>query len=154
MQIPGVDYTEKFSPVAQPTSVRIVLVMVLWYHWECELVDIEAAFLEGKLKVPTFIELPQGIATLGFMTQEEERQTCIELKGSMYGNVDAALLYFIRFTTYATDKEGLDLKQSEADPCIFYKRNSANTTIRVIVVYVDDCLIFADKKETADNIII
>ena len=29
MQIPGVDYTEKFSPVAQPTSVRTMLAMAL-----------------------------------------------------------------------------------------------------------------------------
>ena len=53
MQIPGVDYTEKFSPVATPTSVRAVLGLALWYRWPCELIDIEAAFLEGKLKSKT-----------------------------------------------------------------------------------------------------
>ena len=50
MQIPGIDYNEKFSPVAQASSVRVVLAMVLYFYWECELVDIEAAFLEGRLK--------------------------------------------------------------------------------------------------------
>ena len=38
MQIPGVDYTEKFSPVAQASSVRLVLAMVLYKYcdqnWE------------------------------------------------------------------------------------------------------------------------
>ena len=48
MQILGIDYNEKFSPVAQASSLRVVLAMVLYWHWECELVDIEAAFLERK----------------------------------------------------------------------------------------------------------
>ena len=49
-QIPGVDYTEKFSPVAQASSLRAGLSMALYKDWICELVDIEAAFLEGRLK--------------------------------------------------------------------------------------------------------
>ena len=146
MQIPGVDYTEKFSPVAQPTTVRIVLVMVLWYGWGCELVDIEAAFLEGKLTNSTYIDLPPGMIELGFMTEEEYRTSCIELNGGMYGNVDSALMYFVRFRDYATKKEGLDLRQSSADPCLFYRVNESNKTIGVIVVYVDDCLIAGEKE--------
>ena len=145
MQIPGVDYTEKFSPVAQASSVRMVLAIVLWLHWRCELVDVEAAFLEGRLKTPTYIELPPGLVELGFMTQEEYDKTCIMLQGGMYGNVDAALLYFIRFTTFATSEEGLGLEQSKTDPCIFFKRNERGQTIGIIIIYVDDCLIAGDE---------
>ena len=79
MQIPGVDYTEKFSPVAQPTSVRTVLAIVLWMYWRCELIDIEAAFLEGRLKQKAYIELPPGIVELGMMSQEDYNRSCIEL---------------------------------------------------------------------------
>ena len=63
----------------------------------------------------------------------------------MYGNVDAALLYFIRFTEYAISPEGLNLTQSKADPCVFYKRNANRETIGMIVVYVDDNLICGNK---------
>jgi len=53
MQIPGVDYTEKFSPVACDTSIRIVLALVLYYYdshgWRAQSMDVEAAFLEGEL---------------------------------------------------------------------------------------------------------
>ena len=45
MQIPGIDYNEKFSPVAQGSSVKVVLALVLFLFWGCELVHIEAAFL-------------------------------------------------------------------------------------------------------------
>ena len=145
MQIPGVDYSEKFSPVAQASSVRAILAMTLWYHWDCELVDIEAAFLEGRLKTKAYIELPPGLVELGFMTKEEYKKSCIELQGGMYGNVDAALLYFIRFTEYAINPQGLDLIQSKADPCLFFKKNNDGKTVGVIVVYVDDCVLAGEK---------
>ena len=145
MQLPGIDYNEKFSPVAQPSSVRIVIAMVLYYFWGCELVDIEAAFLEGRLKTKAYLDLPPGLVELGFMTQEEFDSSCIELQGGMYGNVDAALLYFIRFKEFATDKEGLALEQSKSDPCLFYKKNDEGKTIGVIVVYVDDCVIAGEQ---------
>ena len=129
MQIPGVDYLEKFSPVAQSSSVRIVLALVLYLYWKCELADIEAAFLEGKLKTKTYLQLTEGLVDLGFMTQEEFNSTCIELQGGMCGNVDAALLYFKRFKEYATSQDGLNIKQSKADPWLFYKKNKIGKTI-------------------------
>jgi hypothetical protein len=63
----------------------------------------------------------------------------------MYGNVDAALLYFIRFTKYATDANGLGLIQSESDPCVFYRRNEKNETDLIIIVYVDDCMLMGTQ---------
>ena len=97
------------------------------------------------MKQKAFIELPPELVDLGFMTQEEYYNTCIELQGGMYGNVDAELLYFIRFSTYATSKEGLDLEQSKSDPCLFFKRENGKT-IGVIVIYVDDCVIAGEKE--------
>ena len=75
------------------------------------------------------------------MTQEEYDEACIELQGGMYGNVDAALLYFVRFMNFAVDKDGLNLMQSKADPCLFYEVNQDGNVNGVIVVYVDDCLL-------------
>ena len=150
MQIPGVDYTEKFSPVVQASSVRMILAIVLWFYWKCELIDVEDAFLEGRLKQPAYIELPPGLVELGFMSQEEYDKSCIELQGGMYGNVDAALLYFVRFTTFATAKDGLGLEQAKVDPCIFFKKNEKGKTIGVIIIYVDDCLIAGEDKFIAD----
>ena len=40
IQIPGIDYSEKFSAVAQVRSVQVVLALVLFLFWECELVNI------------------------------------------------------------------------------------------------------------------
>ena len=79
------------------------------------------------------------------MSQKEYDETCIELQGGMYSNMDAALLYFIRFKEYAKSKEGLNLTQSKTDPCLFFKKNEQGRTIGVIIIYVDDCVIAREK---------
>ena len=55
-QIPGVDYTESFSPVAMETSVRMAIALTLHKQeeeWNCEVIDIEAAFLESTIDTTT-----------------------------------------------------------------------------------------------------
>ena len=95
MQIPGVDYTEKFSPVANDTSVRIVFALVLYYYdshgWRTKILDVEAAFLEGDLGVSMFLKIPDIMVRLGFLSKEQQEKYCIDLQSGMYGNVDAAL---------------------------------------------------------------
>ena len=65
--------------------------------------DTEAVLLEGRLKTKTYLQLPSGLAELGFMTQEEYDASCIKLQGGMYGNIDSALLHFIYFKEFATN---------------------------------------------------
>ena len=54
MQIPGVDYTESFTPVASDTAIRTIIAMFLYYFhtdkkgkWDLEMFDVEAAFLNA-----------------------------------------------------------------------------------------------------------
>ena len=84
------------------------------------------------------------------MTTEEFNESCIELLGGMYGNVNSALMYFIRFKNFATSEEGLKLKQSKADPCLFFEVGPDGNINGVIVVYVDDCLL-AGPQEFVDR---
>jgi Reverse transcriptase (RNA-dependent DNA polymerase) len=51
MQIPGVDYTESFAPVASDSGIRIVIGIFLYYfhlfprdEWVLESFDVEVAF--------------------------------------------------------------------------------------------------------------
>jgi len=69
MQIPGVDYTEKFSPVATDTSIPIVIALILFLWdsegWRARGLDVEAAFLEGKLQNKYYLEPPDMLVRLG-----------------------------------------------------------------------------------------
>jgi Reverse transcriptase (RNA-dependent DNA polymerase). len=49
-QIPGIDFTETFSPVANDTTIRVAISYALYKAtWIPHVIDIEAAFLEADL---------------------------------------------------------------------------------------------------------
>jgi hypothetical protein len=65
--VPGKDYKESFSPVASDTLIRIGICIYLTYNdFRAEMIDITVAFLEGTIRVPTFIHWPDGMQDLGF----------------------------------------------------------------------------------------
>ena len=97
MMIPGVDFTERFSPVATDELLRLQIAITLkYYHkgWRTKSYDIETAFLEAGMGVEMFIEPHPAMVFCGFMTEEQRKQSAIQLLKSMYGNVDAAIKFF------------------------------------------------------------
>ena len=66
----------------------------------------------------------------------------LKLKSNFYGLCDAGLTWFEHL------KKGLELrglKQSKLDPCLFLKKDL------IVIVYVDDCLIFSTKLEGVEE---
>jgi hypothetical protein len=49
-QIPGIDFNESFAPVINDVSFRIMLIAKLIWDLEVFIVDVETAFLHGKLQ--------------------------------------------------------------------------------------------------------
>lgn len=97
MQVPGVDYMEIFAPVAHDATTRTIIAVTLWNRkrgWKCQVVDVEAAFLEGRIDIPMFMEFPPGSVELGYITEINKRLQCVRLLGNIYGNVDAALRFY------------------------------------------------------------
>lgn len=146
LQIPGVDYTESFAPVATDTTIRLLLAIALHKQkedWTVECLDIEAAFLEGELDEPIYIEFPEGMDELGFVTTEEMQSHCIELGKSMYGNVDAALRFFRTLKEHLTVHIGMI--NSRSDPCVFYLKDENGETKLIVASHVDDCIMVGPK---------
>lgn len=151
-QVPGVDFTESFSPVASGTTIVIVLLITLWNEekqWICEMFDVEAAFLNAELEIPMYLEWPDEMRRLGFISEEEEKTKCIKLIRSMYGNVDAALRWMKAFVKLCISEE-IGCEQSAVDPCLLFKKDEKGNLILLIAVYVDDVLI-AGRKEDVDE---
>ena len=167
--IPGVDYTESFSPVAMATSNRTAMVISLFFmngrgsaklqvkcdrgKWVMEMFDVEAAFLnakyEGKKKM--FIAIPEIMEILGFVTEEDRQKYAIELMVSMYGNVDSALMFF---KTYSSTLLKIGLTQSRIDPCVFFKHDDTGHLILMLCCHIDDTTISGyqnDVKEFLDE---
>ena len=95
MQLPGVDFTESFYPVALDTSTRILIELTLYYEddvWIAELCDAEVTFFHTNTEVKMYIEWPEGIVDLGIISEDFLKEYGILLGNSTYGNVDAAIL--------------------------------------------------------------
>ena len=73
--IPGVDYTERFSPVATDASLQIQICLTLVYYnkgWRTMSCNIEAAFLKAGMNTEMYIEPHPVMVVCGFMTEEQQ----------------------------------------------------------------------------------
>ena len=142
MMVPGVDFTERFSPVATDESLKMQIGINLFNYqngWETHSCDIEAAFLEPTMDNVMYIEPHPAMVECGFMTEEQRKQLAIRLMKSMYGNVDAAIKFFKVLTRWIVDN--MKMKQSLADPCVFYKLDKNDKLEIMVGVTVDDCAV-------------
>jgi len=102
----------------------LVLFYVTLYHWHqhvkdrwiCEIIDVKAAFLEGKdMHESICIEWPDGILDDGFESIYTIKNTCILLEKAMYGMVRAALQFFKKLVENFTL---IGFEQSKVNPCM------------------------------------
>ena len=57
-QIPGVDYTDSFAPVAHDLSFRIALARMMVEKLDSLVMDVETAFLYGEIDEEIFMKSP------------------------------------------------------------------------------------------------
>ena len=147
MQIPGVDVTDYFAPVSKYSTIRTAIAITLYNKdWKCISVDVEAEFLNPTLDKALYIEWPEGMKEMVFITDNDKEEYCIKLKRSMYGNVDAELLWMKQFTKTITKDMERELKQILVDPCMFYRMEN-NQVILIVIVYVDDTIVTGTPED-------
>ena len=109
-QQPGIDYTETFSPVVKPATVRLILTIVVSFRWSLRQLDISNAFLHGFLKEEVFMQQPPG-----YVDSQFPSHVC-KLHKSLYGLKQAPRAWFDRFTSQLLH---LGFVASLADPSLF-----------------------------------
>ena len=141
MQVHGDTYWETYAPVVNWMSVRLMLVFSEIHKLHTRSIDFTLAFPQADVKADIYMDLPLGCSPSDGASKDEY---VLKLVKNLYGLKDAGKTWFEHLKK---GLEGLGFKSSEVDPCIFYKQGC------VILVYVDDCLIFTDTKSTADKLI-
>ena len=59
-QIPGVDFSDNYAPLGNDITFRVIMVLRLIYNLHAVLLDVETAFLYGKLEKEIYMEIPTG----------------------------------------------------------------------------------------------
>ena len=143
-QIPGVDYTDNFAPVAHDVSFRIALSTMMLEKLDSLVMNVETAFQYGDIGEEIFMNSPIGIEEIDPGSSPED---CYQLKKGIYGLCQTSRQFWKKFVD-TIKKEHFGFTVSPADPCMLFKENDLG--ICIIIMYVDDMLIIGKKEQIQD----
>ena len=141
-QIPGVDYTDNFAPVAHDVSFRIALARMMVEKMDSLVMDVETAFLYGEIDEEIFKKSPVGMEEIDPGSSPED--CCYQLLKGIYGLCQAARQFWKKFVNI-TKHDPFGFQVSPADHCMLFKENEF--WVCIITMYVDDMLIIGKKEQ-------
>ena len=59
-QVEGINFDEKFAPVARLESIKILLAIASHLNFKLYQMDVKSAFLSGMLQEEVYVEQPKG----------------------------------------------------------------------------------------------
>ena len=140
-QRPGIDYTETFAPVARKESINTVLAIAAAEDLEAENVDVDTAFLYGEVDEEIYMDQPDG-----FEDKSNTTKKCL-LQKALYGTKQAARQWNSKLNQHLKTQ---GFEKNAADPCVMIRVSS--TEYSIIVIYVDDLMMFCKTKEQIEDI--
>lgn len=138
----GIDFSETFSPVIKPTTVRVVLTLAVSFGWVIPQLDVKNAFLHGHLTKEVYMRQPRG-----FIHPQFPNHIC-HLRKAIYGLKQAPRAWFHRFSSFLL-QQGFCC--SKSDNSLFIYRH--NTSIIYLLLYVDDIIITGNSTSTITKFI-
>jgi hypothetical protein len=131
-QIQGIYYTKSFAPVVQWSTIHMVNTLAAMHDLKGKKKDFTQAFPRAKLKEDIYLRFPAGF-------EHQNDKWALKLKQNLYGLVQASRTWFLKLSAIY---KRLGFKQSTCDPCLFLRKDM------IIVLYTDDCLLYA--RDTTD----
>ena len=111
MQEKGINYWETYDPLAQWTSVRIMLTLAAIENLHTKSIDFVLAYPHANLDVDIYMELPEG-----FNMGPESGIYVLKLQKNLYGMKQAVHNWFEKIPGALGN---LSINPSKVDPCVF-----------------------------------
>ena len=108
-QIPGIDFNESFAPVINNVSFRIMLIAKVMWGLQASTIDVETAFLHGKLSEEIYINAPNGMNI--------EICKCLRVKETIYLFVQSARKFYKKLICELKDLGFLENKSDPSNLC-------------------------------------
>jgi transposase InsO family protein len=136
-QVPGMDFSETFSPVVRLETIRTILALTVNFDWELTQMDVKGAYLNGNLEEEVYMLQPEGFG-------DGTNKVCHLIK-TLYGLKQAGREWNKVLNTRLKD---IGFKNIKADPCAFIRET--NEHIEIITAWVDDLLLFTETAQLMD----
>ncbi|UYV80857.1 hypothetical protein LAZ67_19002001, partial [Cordylochernes scorpioides] len=130
----GIDYEETFSPVARHDTIRTLLAIAANEDFKLVQFDIKTAILYGDLQDQIYIKQPEGF--------NNGTDLVWKLKKSLYGLKQSPRCWYQKIVNFMKER---CLKESTADPCLFFRKT--NDQLLIIAIYVDDGIIAGTNEQ-------
>ena len=111
-----------------------MIVFMMKKKLEARIIDVETAFLHGKLDEEIYMECPQGMNSKDY--------ECLVLHKTIYGLVQAARQWWKTFITYL---RRIGFRMCGVDNCLLIRETNGGTML--LGLYVDDALLIGNKRD-------
>lgn len=141
-QIPGVDFTEVFSPVIKYPTIRLLFAISVHYGWRRSLLDIKNAFVNAPLQEEIYVQQPEGFELSSY------EGYVYRLNKALYGLRQASREWYAFLDRFLTR---LGCTKSDADQNLYLLKSQKGFVI--LLVYVDDIVLLSSSKACKEKVI-
>ena len=134
----GIDFDRIFSTVVKITTIRVVLAIAAARDYNLTSIDVQQAYLQGKLDEDLYMQMPPGLPS----RSPDGRRIVVKLDRSLYGLKQAGRVWWQLLTGFLLE---WGFKQSSIDVCL-YTHTSPTGSILWLLVWVDDTIIVDDDE--------
>ena len=128
-----------YSPVVKMQTLKLLLAYCCQNNLFIDQMDVETAFLNGKVKSEVYVNQPEGYI-------KDKNKVC-KLKRSLYGLRESPRSWYDCFDKFI---KSLGFAKSKYDYCLFVKEE--NGKIIYILLFVDDLLICCIDKDIVTKV--